>query len=60
MQISKRWNVNPAFSIEYVGYFLDREKRIETLKSQNGELLTQSDHLQKQETELQEKINEVI
>ncbi|XP_065568629.1 PHD finger protein 14-like isoform X2 [Artemia franciscana] len=58
-EISKRWNVNPAFSIEYVGYFLDREKRIETLKSQNGELLTQSDHLQKQETELQEKINEI-
>ncbi|KAK7586226.1 hypothetical protein V9T40_004102 [Parthenolecanium corni] len=32
--IPKKWNIPPAFSVEFIGYFLDRDARLNRLKKQ--------------------------
>ena len=32
--VHKKWHLPPAFSVEFIAYVLDRERRISTLKEQ--------------------------
>ncbi|KAM3967359.1 PHD finger protein 14 [Aphomia sociella] len=50
--VSRRWHVPPAFSVEFVGYYLDRNSRVtslrkslERLTKENEKLLAEDDKL---------------
>ncbi|XP_026321798.1 PHD finger protein 14 isoform X4 [Hyposmocoma kahamanoa] len=50
--VSRRWHVPPAFSVEFVGYYLERNSRVtslrrslERLTKENEKLLSEDEHL---------------
>lgn len=63
--VSRRWHVPPAFSVEFVGYYLDRNSRVtslrkslerltkenETLLAEDDKLRTEYDEASKENTE---------
>lgn len=53
--VHRRWNIQPAFSVEFVAYFLDRNNRIMTLRKQLGDLIEENNKLLKDQVAIQEK-----
>ncbi|CAB3368151.1 Hypothetical predicted protein [Cloeon dipterum] len=55
----KKWNINPAFSVEFVAYYLDRNARLAGLRSQLQELLKTNSQYTEQEQDVQAKYNKL-
>ncbi|XP_059485465.1 PHD finger protein 14 [Neocloeon triangulifer] len=53
----KKWHIPPAFTVEYVAYYLDRNARMTSLRSQLQELLKTNSQYSEQEKEVQAKYN---
>ncbi|CAM1300920.1 PHF14 (predicted), partial [Pycnogonum litorale] len=46
LDIRKKWHIPPAFSIDFVGYFLDRNDRMFSMKKKLDDLLQENNVLQ--------------
>uniref|UniRef100_T1JG44 PHD finger protein 14 n=1 Tax=Strigamia maritima TaxID=126957 RepID=T1JG44_STRMM len=55
VDIRRKWHVPPAFTMEFVGYYLDRGDRMVSMQARLDELLTQNSKLQEEEHKLRNK-----
>ncbi|XP_067143642.1 PHD finger protein 14 isoform X2 [Centruroides vittatus] len=60
MDVRRKWHVPPAFSVEFVSYYLDRNNRMITMQRRLDELLQQNSQLQEQEQSLREKYEKLV
>ncbi|CAN7983334.1 unnamed protein product, partial [Ixodes hexagonus] len=60
VDVRRKWHVPPAFSLEFVSYFLDRGNRVLTMRRHLDELLRQNTELQEQEQLLRQKYDQAI
>lgn len=49
MDMRKKWHIPVAFSVEYVGYYLDRNARLKSMQKKQEELNKQTEQLKNQE-----------
>lgn len=49
IDMRKKWHIPVAFSVEYVGYYLDRNARLKSMQKKQEELNRQTQQLRKQE-----------
>ncbi|XP_037516725.1 PHD finger protein 14 isoform X1 [Rhipicephalus sanguineus] len=56
----RKWHVPPAFSLEFVSYYLDRDIRVSTMRRHLDELLQQNSELQDQEQGLRQQYDQAI
>ncbi|XP_077483322.1 PHD finger protein 14 isoform X2 [Amblyomma americanum] len=56
----RKWHVPPAFSLEFVSYFLDRSNRVTTMRRHLDELLQQNSELQDQEQALRQQYDKAV
>ncbi|XP_030828175.1 PHD finger protein 14 isoform X2 [Strongylocentrotus purpuratus] len=54
-QVSRKWHIPPAFSAEFVNYCIDRDERMNNLKSRLSDLMKHSEKLQSLESQLRRK-----
>ncbi|CAB0009582.1 unnamed protein product [Nesidiocoris tenuis] len=54
-EIHKRWNIPPAFSVEFIAYYLDRNSRITSLRKQVIELSDENSRLLDEQAVTEEK-----
>ena len=57
VEAKKKWGVAPAFNLEFVAYYEDREKRIKSLKKQINQDKKDFQDLRNQESELTLKLD---
>lgn len=57
--VSRKWHIPPAFSAEFVNYCIDRDDRMNGLKSRLNDLMKQSDRLQSIESQLRRKYDKL-
>jgi hypothetical protein len=57
--IRKKWHISPTLSVDYVGYYLDRNMRIDNMKCHVQELLSQRNKLEAQETLLHNRYEQL-
>ncbi|CAN8014018.1 unnamed protein product [Ixodes persulcatus] len=60
VDVRRKWHVPPAFSLEFVSYYLDRGNRVLTMRRHLDELLQQNTELQEQEQLLRQKYDQAI
>lgn len=60
VDIRKRWHIAPAFNIEFVSYFLDRNERMLNMQSHLDQLLTENSQLQEIESGMRKKYEELL
>lgn len=58
--IRRKWNVAPAFSVEFVSYFLDRDVRISSMHKQLQQLQSQEQVLKHQESEVMKIMTDLV
>ncbi|BES97574.1 Phd finger protein [Nesidiocoris tenuis] len=58
-EIHKRWNIPPAFSVEFIAYYLDRNSRITSLRKQVIELSDENSRLLDEQAVTEEKKDKV-
>lgn len=56
----RKWHVPPAFTLEFVSYYLDRNDRVSTMRRHLDELLQQNSELQEQEQVLRQKYDQAM
>ena len=59
VEVKKKWGVAPAFNLEFVAYYEDRERRIEALKKQVAQDKKDFEDLRNQESEVTLKFNQI-
>ncbi|KAG8238985.1 hypothetical protein J437_LFUL005042 [Ladona fulva] len=59
VDVRKKWHIPPAFSVEFIGYYLDRNVRMTSLKRRIKELLDTRDQLLNEENSLRVKCNQL-
>ncbi|XP_037091106.1 PHD finger protein 14-like [Pollicipes pollicipes] len=57
--VSKKWHLPPAFSVEFISYFLDRGQRMAAMTRSLKELMTEKATLQEQENLLRSQYAEM-
>lgn len=57
--VRKKWHIPPAFSVEFIGYYLERNSRMETMKRSLHELIDTNTDLLKEQKELREEYDRV-
>lgn len=57
--VSRRWHVPPAFSVEFVGYYLDRNSRATTLRESLERLTKDNERLLAGDDKLRAEYDEV-
>ncbi|XP_035216480.1 PHD finger protein 14-like [Stegodyphus dumicola] len=60
MDIRRKWHVPPAFSAEFVSYYLDRNVRMVSMQRRLDELLQQNSQLQEQEQGLRQNYERLV
>lgn len=60
IDIRRKWHVPPAFSIEFVSYYIDRGSRINNMKKKILELQSQGDSLKKEEADITKTMNDQV
>ncbi|KAJ8036545.1 PHD finger protein 14 [Holothuria leucospilota] len=58
-EAKRKWHVQPAFTPEFVNYFLDRDIRLTNYKSQLADLIKHSEKLNKEEQGLRNFYNQL-
>lgn len=59
-EINKKWHIPPAFSVEFVGYYLDRTNRMEDIKKRLHEQLALNKRLVDEQHTLRNKYNDIL
>lgn len=60
VDIRKKWHIPPAFSVEFVSYYLDRKSRSGLMKTRLEELLVDNSRLLSEQQELDKKYDETM
>lgn len=58
--VSRRWHVPPAFSVEFVGYYLERNTRVTSLRRSLERLAKENEKLLAEDENLRMEYDEVI
>lgn len=58
--VRKKWHIPPAFSVEFIGYYLDRISRSTEVKKNLQEQIQLNKTLVNEQQSLREKYEEVI
>lgn len=58
VEAKKKWGVPPAFNLEFVAYYEDREKRIHSLKSQVSQEKKDFEELRQQESQVTQNFDQ--
>ncbi|XP_058796321.1 PHD finger protein 14 isoform X2 [Phymastichus coffea] len=58
--IRKKWHIPPAFSVEFISYFIDRQTRTELLKNRLQEYIQANAKLLGEQQELDKKYDEAM
>lgn len=58
--IRKKWHISPAFSVEFIGYYLDRISRSKEIKTNLQEQLELNKKLVSEQQILRDKYDEVV
>lgn len=59
VDIRRKWHVPPAFSVEFVSYYLDRGERMISMQTRLSELLSQNTKLQEEEKLLRDRFDKL-
>lgn len=57
--VRKKWHIPPAFSVEFIGYYLDRITRSNEIKTSLQEQLESNKHLVEEQQKLREEYDQV-
>lgn len=57
--IRKKWHISPAFSVEFIGYYLDRVTRSKEIKINLQQQLELNQKLASEQLALRERYDEV-
>ena len=60
VDIRKKWHIPPAFSVEFIGYYLDRNLRVTSMKRRLQELLDINSQLLNEQQRLDKKYDEAM
>lgn len=60
VDIRKKWHIPPAFSVEFVAYYLDRNERLKSMKDSLEHLLDNNKVLLGEQTELRAKYDQLL
>lgn len=60
MDVRRKWHVPPAFSAEFVSYYLDRNVRMVSMQHRLDEQLTQNSQLQEQEQDFRQSYERLV
>ncbi|XP_015175796.1 PREDICTED: PHD finger protein 14 isoform X3 [Polistes dominula] len=60
VDIRKKWHIPPAFSVEFIGYYLDRNLRLTSMKRRLQELLDINTELLNEQQRLDRRYDEVM
>ncbi|XP_078040799.1 PHD finger protein 14 isoform X1 [Augochlora pura] len=60
VDVRKKWHIPPAFSVEFIGYYLDRNLRVTSMKRRLQELLDVNSQLLNEQQRLDRKYDEVM
>ncbi|KAK7862502.1 hypothetical protein R5R35_005924 [Gryllus longicercus] len=60
VDVRKKWHIPPAFSVEFIGYFLDRNVRLTSMKNKLDDLLKINSRLQDEQQSLRHKYDELL
>lgn len=58
--VPRKWHLQPAFSVEFIAYVIDRERRIAQFRQQMGPIKEESLHLDSTEKELRLRYDDLI
>ncbi|KAK9512080.1 hypothetical protein O3M35_000588 [Rhynocoris fuscipes] len=58
--VHRRWHIQPAFSVEFIGYYLDRNVRVTTMRKQLAELQEENSKLLQEQCNVEEKRHNVV
>lgn len=59
IDVRKKWHIPPAFSVEFIGYYLDRNTRLSTMKQGLEQLMDQNAKLLEEQQQLRIKYDKV-
>ncbi|XP_032670451.1 PHD finger protein 14 isoform X1 [Odontomachus brunneus] len=59
VDVRKKWHIAPAFSVEFIGYYLDRNLRVTSMKRRLQELLDINSQLLNEEQRMERKYKEI-
>lgn len=59
VDVRKKWHIAPAFSVEFIGYYLDRNLRMTSMKRRLQELYDVNSHLLNEEQKMERKYKEM-
>lgn len=60
VDVRKKWHVPPAFSVEFIGYYLDRNLRVSGMKRKLQEFLDVNSQLLNEQQNLDKKYDEAM
>ena len=58
--VSRRWHVPPAFSVEFVGYYLERNTRVTSLRKSLERLTKENEKLVVEDEKLRMEYDDVM
>ena len=58
--VSRRWHVPPAFSVEFVGYYLERNTRVTSLRNSLERLTKENEKLVVEDEKLRMEYDDVM
>ncbi|CAH1188510.1 unnamed protein product [Phyllotreta striolata] len=60
MDIRKKWHIPPAFSVEFIAYYLDRNDRLKEMKTSLEMYMGENKKLLEEQQELRSKYDEIL
>lgn len=57
--VRKKWHIPPAFSVEFIGYYLDRITRLNEIKTSLQEQLESNKNLVEEQQKLRDEYDQV-
>lgn len=58
--VRKKWHIPPAFSVEFIGYYLDRITRLNEIKTSLQEQLESNKNLVEEQQKLRDEYDQVM
>lgn len=59
VDVRKKWHIAPAFTVEFIAYFLDRNDRLKEMKSSLEKLMDENKKLLDEQQTLRDRYDEV-
>ncbi|KAJ3621506.1 hypothetical protein MTP99_003629 [Tenebrio molitor] len=60
VDVRKKWHIPPAFTVEFIAYYLDRNDRLKGMKDTLEKLLDNNRHLLEEQQDLRVKYDELL